>query len=154
MKCLNRIEIQEYIDKEVIQTTIAEINNHLGTCEKCRNLYKQSLDEKDTVNRLFRTTETHFLEKLIPEFIPPVELITKKKYVPLIIKILAAASIIGFIFLFRPQRMSVPEKKMSSEILLFEFYDGRDLNKMWHEKSQIMILQDEKGDVIQSIITN
>ena len=45
---------------------------------------------------------------------------------------------------------NIPE----AEILLYEFYDGKDLNKMWHEKSQIIILQDEKGNVIQSIITN
>ena len=146
--------MQEYIDKEVTQTAVAEIINHLEVCEKCMNLYKKALDEKETVERFLSSTETHFLEKPVPEFIPPAGIITKKKYVPLIIKILVAASIIGFIFLFRPQRMSVPEKLMNSEIMLNEFYFGKDLNKMWHDKSQIMILQDEKGNVIQAIITN
>lgn len=154
MKCLSRIEMQEYIDKEVSQTTVAEIINHLEICEKCMNLYKQALGEKETVDRLLRATETHFLEKPVPEFITPSELSAKKKYMPLIIEILAAASIIGFIFFFRPQRMSVSEKINESEILLNEFYFGKDLNKMWHDKSQIMILQDEKGNVIQAIITN
>jgi hypothetical protein len=58
------------------------------------------------------------------------------------------------ILLFRTDKIQHSENYSEAEIILYEFYDGQDLNKMWHEKSQIIILQDEKGNVIQSIITN
>jgi hypothetical protein len=154
MKCLSRIDIQEYIDNEINQDDVSEIMDHLGNCEKCISLYKQALDEKETVIRLLRAIEPELIKEPIPLFIPPVGPITKKIYLPLVIKILAAASILGFIFLYRPQRLAENEKMMNSEILMNEFYNGKDLNKMWHEKSQIIIFQDEKGNVFQAIITN
>jgi hypothetical protein len=67
---------------------------------------------------------------------------------------LTAAAVIVFIFLFRSNLEPVSEKIPEAELLMFEFLDGKDLNKLWHEKTQLLIIQDEKGNVIQSIITN
>jgi anti-sigma factor RsiW len=153
MKCLSRIELQEYIDGEVTPATGAEINIHLESCNMCMNLYKKAFNDKEFINRMLNEAGSEVAEIPVPEFIPPEEKSSKKIYLR-VIEILAAASIIGLIFLFQKTKTSAFEKIPQAEILLYEFYDGKDLNKMWHEKSQIIILQDEKGNVIQSIITN
>ena len=56
--------------------------------------------------------------------------------------------------MFRFNRETVTETIPEVEILYYEFYEGKDLNKLWHDKSQIIIIQDEKGNVIQSTITH
>jgi hypothetical protein len=153
MKCLSRTEIQEFIDKELEPSFMAEISDHIEKCENCSSLYRQAVDDKTMINRLLGNNESMDKNLSIPEFIPPV-LYKKKKNIFRLIPYVVAASVIGFIFLFRPARVPVSEKIPEAEMLMYEFYDGKDLNRMWHEKSQIIILQDEKGNVIQSIITN
>lgn len=153
MKCLSRTEIQEFIDKEFEPSLMTEISDHIEKCKNCSSLYKQANDDKALINRLLEDDKSVDKDLPIPEFIPPV-LYEKKKNIFRLIPFVVAASIIGFIFLFKPARIPVSEPIPEAEMLMYEFYDGQDLNKMWHEKSQIIILQDEKGNVIQSIITN
>lgn len=153
MKCLSRTEIQEFIDKEREPSFMAEISDHIEKCKNCSSLYKQANDDKALINRLLEDDKNVDKELSIPEFIPPV-LYKKKISIYRFIPYVIAASIIGFIFLFRPAKIQLSEKIPEAEMLMYEFYDGQDLNKMWHEKSQIIILQDDKGNVIQSIITN
>ena len=153
MKCLSRTEIREFVDKELEPSFMAEISDHIEKCKDCSLLYKQANDDKVLINRLLKDDKNMDKDLPIPEFVPPV-LYEKKKNIFRLIPFVVAASIIGFIFLFKPARIPVYEKIPEAEMLMYEFYDGQDLNKMWHEKSQIIILQDEKGNVIQSIITN
>lgn len=152
MKCLNRVEMQEYIDSEITPALGTEINDHLRTCEKCKTLYKQALEDKELINTLLNNTGFHDSGESIPSFIPPVER-TRRKIHLQIIEVLAAASIIGLVFLLSPGKMKMAENIPQAEILMYEFYDGKDLNKLWHENSQIIILQDEKGNIIEPIIT-
>jgi hypothetical protein len=65
-----------------------------------------------------------------------------------------AASIIGFIILFQLGRDRNVNKIPEAEIIMYEFQEGKDLNKIWHEKTQILLIQDKQGNVIQPIITN
>ena len=153
MKCLSRIEIQKYLDKELEPSQMKEISVHLEKCEACSMVYKQAVADKELVNKILEGESDFDETGAIPEFIPQV-LYKKKVSIYRVIPYVIAASIIGFIFLIKPARIPVSEKIPEAEMLMYEFYDGQDLNKMWHEKSQIIILQDEKGNVIQSIITN
>ena len=153
MKCLSRIEIQEYLDRELEPSLMVEISDHLGKCEICRKIYNQAVIDKALIVKLMGQKNSPDETVQIPEFIPPEEKSSKKIYMR-VIEIMAAASIIGLIFLFQKTKTSAFEKIPQAEMVLYEFYDGKDLNKMWHEKAQIIILQDEKGNVIQSIITN
>lgn len=153
MKCLSRIEIQEYLDKELKPLQMEEISVHLEKCEACSMVYKQASADKELVNKLLEGGSDFDETSAIPEFIPQV-LYNKKVSIYRFIPYVIAASIIGFVFLLKPSRNPVSEQIPEAEMLMYEFYDGQDLNKMWHEKSQIIILQDEHGNVIQSIITN
>lgn len=152
MKCLSRIEMQEFIDKEVALPAENEILSHLKNCEKCSSLYIQVIEDKAMINSLLIETNIDNNLNSIPEFKLPIR--NKKNINSLrLITVLVAASLIGFIFLFRYEREPVTEKIPEAEMLMYEFYDGKDLNKLWHDKSQILIIQDEKGKVIQSFIT-
>jgi len=152
MKCLNRLEMQESIDKEVDPAIEIEIQNHIENCEICSSLIKQVAEDKAMINKFLREAEPINETDSIPEFIFPIS--KKKKNISFrLITILVAASLIGFIFLFRFDREQVTEKIPEAEMIMFEFLDGKDLNKLWHDKSQILIIQDEKGKVIQSTIT-
>lgn len=152
MKCLNRLEMQESIDKEVDPAIEIEIQNHIENCEKCSTLYNKALEDKSMINRLLSQRGPIRETDSIPEFKFPIS--KKKKNISFrLITVLVAASLIGFIFLFRFDREPVTEKIPEAEMIMYEFLDGKDLNKLWHDKSQILIIQDEKGKVIQSTIT-
>jgi len=153
MKCLSRTEIQGYIDKELEPLRMEEISGHLENCEGCSRLHRQAVADKTLIDKLIGQGN-NFDEALpIPEFVPPV-LYKKRITFYGLIPYLVAASFIGLIFLFRTDKVPSTEPIPEAEILLYDFYEGKDLNKMWHEKSQIIILQDDNGNVIQSIITN
>ena len=153
MKCLSRIEMQEYIDNEMAPAVEAEVIKHLETCKICVSLYKQTAEDKDIINRLLNESGATSFEASIPKFMPLTEKREKRIYFRLI-PVIAAASIIAFIFLFHRERTPITEKIPEAEMLMYEFYDGKDLNKLWHEKTQLQIIHDEKGNVIQSIITH
>lgn len=152
MKCLSRLEIQEFIDKEISPADEAVILQHLENCTQCSSLYNIAVEAKTIINRLLNQVGQLSETNSIPEFKIPIS--QKKKNISLrLITVIAAASIIGFIFLFRFDREPVTEKIPEAEIIMYDYLDGKDLNKLWHDKSQILIIQDEKGNVIQSTIT-
>jgi hypothetical protein len=152
VKCLNRVEIQEYIDNEATSDVISEIAEHLEVCVECSSLHHIAIEDKNLINRMLDITVPENESEMIPEFKHPV-LKNKRTVFVRAAMLLAAATLIGFIFLFRFDKEPVMAKMPESEILMYEFYDGKDLNKMWHDKSQILIIEDGKGNVIQSIIT-
>ncbi len=152
MKCLSRIEMQEYIDKEVDPAIEAEIKNHLENCEKCASLYIEAIEDKTLINRLLNTIVPENETEIIPEFKHPGIQSKKVNFIRVAI-VLAAASLIGLIILFRFDRKPVTEKIPEAEMIMYEYLDGKDLNKLWHDKSQIFIIQDEQGNVIQTTIT-
>jgi hypothetical protein len=152
MKCLNRIEMQEYIDKEVDPVIEIEMQNHLKTCEKCASLFNEALNDKAKINKLVGQVGPIDEADSIPEFKFPV--IRENRSISFrFVLITVAASLIGFILLFHFEKEPLTAKVPEAEILIYEFYDGKDLNKLWHDKAQILIIQDEKGNVIQSTIT-
>lgn len=151
MNCLSRIEIQEFLDKEIEPSLIARISDHIEKCDNCAKLYQQAVEDKAMVDKLLGINSEKNVS--IPEFKYPGSR-KKRNILYWVVPALVAAAIIGFIFILRFNSKPVNIKIPEAEILMYEFYEGKDLNKLWHEKTQIIILQDEKGNVIQSIITN
>jgi hypothetical protein len=144
--------MQEFSDKEVSAAIEADIINHLNYCSRCKELLRKVNEDKALINNVLNQIDFKDEKAEIPVFKLPVK---KRKRVLLRTIIVAAAAIIaGLIFLVRSEKTTVNEPIPEAEMLIYQFYEGKDLNKMWHDKSQIIILQDEKGNVIQSIITN
>jgi hypothetical protein len=144
--------MQVYIDNETASDAENEIVKHLQVCEKCSSLYKEAIEDKSLINKLLNVTGPGNESEIIPEFKHPVIKNKRPVFIRLAV-VLTAAVVIGFIFLFRFNRKPVTEKMPEAEILMYEFYDGKDLNKLWHDKSQILIIEDGTGNVVQSIIT-
>jgi len=150
MKCLSRTEIQEFLDREIEPSLMAGISDHIEKCDYCSMLYQQAVEDKEMIGRLLDDGVDENIS--IPGFRRPAH--TRKRNIFYrAIPVMAAAAIICLIFLFRSDREPVMERIPEAEILMHEFYEGKDLNKLWHEKSQIIILQDENGNIIQPIIT-
>lgn len=152
MNCLSRIEVQEYLDKEVNPEMAEKILQHLDSCSECSLLYRQTENDKELVHKLLNMGEQQDRDVEIPVFRRP-EIYRKKITVYRLIPYILAASLVAFIVLVRndktPDMTGIPE----AEILLYQYYQGQDLNKMWHEKSQLIILQDDKGNIIEPIVT-
>ena len=151
MKCLSRIEIQEFLDKEIEPSLMARVSDHIEKCEKCSSLYKEAVEDKTLIEKLLMIDVDEKI--LIPEFKLPVSA-GKSNMLTRAVPFLAVAVLTGFILLFRYGRKPEFEKIPEAEMLMYEFYEGKDLNKLWHEKKQIVIIKDERDYVIQSIITN
>jgi len=151
MKCLSRIEIQEFLDKEIEPSLMARVSDHIEKCEKCSSIYKEAVEDKTMIEKLLMIDVDDKI--LIPEFRLPVSS-RKSNMLTRTVPFLAVAVLTGFILLFRYDRKPEFEKIPEAEMLMYEFYEGKDLNKLWHEKKQILIIQDERDNVIQSIITN
>jgi hypothetical protein len=153
MRCLNRIEMQIFLDKETDQASEKEILDHLKNCSKCSKLRQQALKDMSMIDKLLSENESNNNAIQVPEFkylIPKRRTSIYYKIIPLI----AAASIIGLIFWFsNTEKEPVSDIIPEADIIMYEFLDGKDLNKLWHDKTKIIIIQDEKGKVIQSTIT-
>lgn len=151
MKCLNRLDVQKYLDKEYDLVTQERILQHLNDCEECSKLYKLAIDDKILINRLLSDEEWDTNVVQIPKFRLPIR--ENKKYRYLIFtSVIVAASIIGVMLVLQLNKEQNATKMPEAEIVMYEFLDGKDLNKLWHDKSQILILQDGEGNVIQSTI--
>jgi len=130
---------------------MARISDHVEKCENCSMVYRQAAEDKEMISKLLDSSIDENFS--IPEFRSPVHERERNIYYR-VIPVMAAAALIVFIFLFRFDREPVMERIPEAEMLMYDFLEGKDLNKMWHDKTQILIIQDEKGNVIQSIITN
>jgi len=151
MKCLSRIEIQEFLDKEIEPSLMARVSDHIEKCEKCSSIYKEAVEDKTMIEKLLMIDVDERIS--IPEFRLPVAS-GKRNMLTRTVPFLAVAVLTGFILLFRYGRKPEFEKIPEAEMLMYEFYEGKDLNKLWHEKKQILVIKDERDNVIQSIITN
>lgn len=143
--------MQEYADREVAPEDAAAVSEHLASCRACRELYDHVREDKVMISNFLNQADLNENESAIPEFVPTA--VSRKRFNLRILAVASAALITGIIFLVRPGRMPETEPVPAAEILLYEFYEGKDLNKMWHEKSQIIILHDENGYIIQPLIT-
>jgi hypothetical protein len=144
--------MQEFSDKEVSAAIEADIINHLNYCSRCKELLRKVNEDKALINNVLNQIDFKDEKAEIPVFKLPVK--KRKRAFLRTVTVAAAAIIAGLIFLVRSEKTIVNEPIPEAEMLIYQFYEGKDLNKMWHDKSQIIILQDEKGNVIQSIITN
>lgn len=150
MNCLNRVEVQEYIDNELSADRRNEIEQHLSICSSCREQHVNSVIDKDLINGMLNGLNDEIPVPTKAFSNPDVK--REKHLTKYLIILMAAASVLTFILLFR-QPAGFVEEAPDAEKLVNEFYEGKDLNKMWHDNSQILILQDDEGN-IESVLTN
>lgn len=143
MNCLSRVDIQEYIDNELSPATKEEVGMHLSSCEKCREIHLLALKDSLYVNELLSVTIDKSVGQTTPEFRKPGKKLSQVLLIPLGVAV--AASVLVFVLLTNRHAIAFTEEIPEAEIIVREFYQGKDLNKMWHNKDQVLILQDDKG---------
>jgi hypothetical protein len=148
MKCLTRIEMQAYIDNEIGEAMDSLVNDHLKECERCARLHDEVVADKELVFNTLDIVDKEFTGDSAPSFKYPGDR-KRGKIFPYIAIILAAASVTGAILLIKPLKNVDPgDDLIETEMMMFEYYEGKDLNKMWRERSQPVVIKDEEGNVI------
>lgn len=146
MNCLNRIEIQEFIDNEILTSAKEETESHILSCRACNELYHTALSEKEMVRDILGYLDTNMPEGAA-KFRNPLKEKTRSRYI-FFAEIIAAAIITGFVLFLRPSDRALFPEFYEQEILLHEFYRDKDLNKLWHSEDNLLFVQDEKGRLI------
>jgi predicted anti-sigma-YlaC factor YlaD len=157
MNCLDRVTIQEYIDKELDAVQMRKIESHLRECDLCSHLYREANIDKSEVNQfispLYRDEDDH----TIPNF--DFNHRRKRSFLYSITSSLplkVAAGIAFLIGLFFIMRTNVPTHDVASEdadLLILELIGNTEPNKAWHHGQMVIVLVDENGEVIQSFLS-
>ena len=158
MKCLDRVTIQEYIDNEMDDLQSEQVRSHLSECEKCRELYTTALDDKRRIESLLSQIDDKEESIKIPEFNHEIKRRSLSKAIgaSLFLKIAAGTAIIlGLFWLIYSTYLS-PEQPELSEADLVALELLRDIgpNKAWHNTHTVFVITNEKGEVIQSYLSN
>jgi hypothetical protein len=151
MKCLNREEMQIYIDHEFSLLKQNEIHQHIENCKTCLTLYDEAIIEKKLLINVLSYYNEETSSNNIPEFILPKR--KQRKYNLKILKIAASiALIIGLFFVF--QKKKEPENKQKNiPIFSIESLDNTDPNKKWHNNQMEIVITDENGNIVESFIS-
>lgn len=132
MNCLSRIEIQEYIDNEVTSFRKEEIQNHLMSCQKCREIHDMALNDLRIINDLLGDLDRNPAEEPMQKFSYRHNA-KRRRITQYIIEIAIAASVLLFLLFFRQKSEISQQNIPESEMLRLELYNEVDLNKMWRE---------------------
>ena len=157
MNCLDRVTIQEYIDKELDAAQIRKIESHLQECDVCSQLYKEANSDKREVNEFISQLNRDEDFNTIPEF--NFKSRRQKSFffrVTSSLPFKVAASIAFLIGLFFIIRTNIPSRNVASEDadqLIMELFGNTEPNKAWHNSQMVIVLVDENGEVIQSFLS-
>ena len=157
MNCLDRVDIQKFIDSEVDVFRRDTLESHLQQCSKCKELYEAAIQDKRMINEF--VSQTYWEDEIIaiPKF--DMKLQKKKSSIYRIASSLSfkvAASIAFLIGLFFIIRTNVSPPVVASEdadLLLLELYGNTEPNKAWHNGQMVFVIVDENGEVIQSFLS-
>lgn len=153
MNCLNRPEIQEYIDNELSSKKGEEVKKHLQGCNKCSSLYQQALKEKENLHNVFAIIDRFPEHILAPKVLSQKKKIRpSKKLTPLILKIVAGILIIIGFFTIITRKPTSDHLNSEIDIAIMELINGTDPNKLWIEKQMVIVITDKNGKVIHSIL--
>lgn len=158
MNCLNRISIQEYIDKELDLSQIKEIDAHLQECKVCSLLLEDANSDIGEIKDFLSQLDGDEDSITVPEFIPNDQ--KKRSIYSRVISSLPlklAAGIALLLGLFFILRTNVSSPKLASEdadLLLLELLGNTDPNEAWHTGEMAIILVNEKGEVIESYLSS
>ena len=153
MNCLNRYEIQSYIDYEVSHKEMTEFEKHLENCETCSALFSSSKKEISTLNQLLAKTELTDKEIVVPKFRCQHLKTNKHAW---IIRLSAAASLLLIVgaFLTFNHHSAKGRQFTKSEMEVERYLYQSDPNRLWNEKQPIITVTDGKGEIIYSSIND
>ena len=155
MNCLDRITIQMYMDSELPDEQSAEIQVHLKKCETCKKLLEDSRVGRSEVQALLSTLHEGESSISTPPFDPDRKKIRKRNPISLLWKVAAGiALLIGLFWIIQSRPSSQELTSDQAELLLLDLMGDMEPNKAWHNGQMGIIILDEKGNVLQSFISN
>ncbi len=147
MDCLNRLEIQQYIDNEVSDEVKSAFFEHLQNCEQCRFLWEKSQTEARETQEMISLTMGNNDHLTIPAFVPIKRNIIQKRwyrYSSVAAGILLILCIYQYRTMINERNERFVRARMEVERNLYE----SDLNKLWNEKQSIITITDAEGNLI------
>ena len=147
MDCLNRQEIQQYLDSEVSSKELETFSEHMGNCANCRKLWEESRFEIRKTQELLSLTQKELDAFDLPAFSPAkrnLTLLYWLRYSSI------AAGIVVFICIYQYQSaISAKSERMARTKIEIErnLYEV-DQNKLWNEKESIITIIDADGNLI------
>ena len=152
MNCLSEKEIQQYLDNELPEDKLNEVQQHMKVCAVCKNNLSQVQELK---SKIFIVLD-EFVALDLPHEIPVFQFIPKKRSLKKYILITSiAASILLFIGIgIRINNQKNIQKQMYNITkATYEITRNTDLNKMVHNKQIIVVTTNSSGEVIESSLT-
>lgn len=151
MKCLNRIDMQIYIDNESLSENSTEIYNHLQSCNHCNDLFEEATKEKQYVLDLLSYCGEENAACNIPEFKLPMKKYKINRFQ--VLKIAASIIIVFGLYFTLHEKAEYNKKPVDTLSSAFESLDNSDLNKKWHKKQVEIIITDANGNIEESFIS-
>lgn len=152
MNCLNRYQMQAFIDKEVSEGEQREFTNHIAICNTCRELSVLVAHQSQSVKRLLAGIDMENEQIPIPAFTNGNSRFKQKK---LVVSLTAAASILilaGSYFALRDQARLEPG--LEADAMIQKYLYEADANKLWNDKQAIITVTDENGNIIYTNIND
>jgi len=145
MNCIKDFNIQKFIDGEATQSEASIIENHIKTCEKCEvkvnNQRKLAAAIKKGIN-LLEKDSIEIPGILIPSKAIKINSSSNRRLIYLI----AAASILLFLFVVRPKDETTNQQANSVE---FGYSMEVDANRPVSKLPMVISIIDSKGNVTE-----
>ncbi|MFK5856183.1 MAG: zf-HC2 domain-containing protein [Bacteroidota bacterium] len=151
MNCLNRTEMQEYVDNEMSGAKRRGVSSHFDSCKECNKIHLELLDDI----RLIKGAMEAF--KIETEHIPPIERYTSAKKtmvfkMPLFMKITAAILLIVISTSVVVTYFQQPEIICENEMMVYSFMNDSDPNEQWHDNQMLLTISNDKNEIVFSFL--
>ncbi len=152
MNCLNRDQIQAYIDGEIDPETRKQWEEHITSCSKCQATCQEARDEIKLLHETLAPLGDY------PENIPQPAIpgrrhrIIKKRQLNLLWKVAALVILMLGIMVIISRNAAKKRLYTNIEKTTRELIEDQDLNEMWQKNQNIIIITNKKGEVIRSEI--
>lgn len=149
MNCIKDYIIQKYIDGEASPSEILFVENHTLTCEKCAEKVNNQRRLSESIKQGINLLEIDTVE--IPGFLIPSKSINSKPSSNRrLFYIIAAASVLLFLFVIRPKNEIIRQQEDSIEL---GYTMEVDANLPVSKLPMIINMIDSKGNVTEYFIT-
>ncbi|MEI8046116.1 MAG: zf-HC2 domain-containing protein [Bacteroidota bacterium] len=152
MKCLSETELQEYLDGELLDEILNEVQEHLNVCPDCMENFCKAQESK---SRVFT-----FLDELaafdMPLEVPVFKISKKKRRMKKLVLItsIAASILLSIGIGIRINNQKTTQKQMDNITkAMYEITRNTEPNKMMHDKQIIIVVTNSSGEVIETSIT-
>ncbi|NOY36476.1 MAG: hypothetical protein GXO83_02775 [Chlorobi bacterium] len=150
MNCLNRDQIQAYIDGETGPVTKKQWEEHMASCARCKALYREAKDEIQLLHETLASFDHHPVEIPQPDRFTRRHRIVRKKHLHLLLQVAALLVMIFGITVIISRNAVKKRLYTNIEKTTRKLTEDKDLNEMWRENQSVIIITNNKGEVIQS----